>query len=252
VANRLSVAGGVIAVALLASGCATTNPETRVDYDPWEPLNRTVHEFNDIGDRYLLRPIARGYEYVLPEFVKTGVTNFSRNLLAPGSSLNNFLQGKPRSGFSELTRFLFNSTLGIGGLIDIAAMGGLERQPEDFGQTFAVWGVPAGPYVVVPFLGPRTLRHAVSIPLNIWSDPLWHYENKSVRNQIELLRLINTRARLLTTTDTLLEDSADPYVTIRESYLQNRRFEIYDGNPPMDDDFYDDFEEDFMEDEPED
>lgn len=237
----------ILAGLLLIAGCTSTNPETRVDYDPWEPINRTVHEFNDIGDRYVLKPIAKGYDYVLPEFVKTGVTNFSRNLTAPGSALNNILQGKPRAGLSELTRFMFNSTLGIGGLIDIASMGGLERQPEDFGQTFAVWGVPDGPYVVVPFLGPRTLRHAVAIPLNLWADPLWHYENRNVRNQLEFLRLVNARARLLTTLDTLLEDSRDPYVTIRESYLQNRRYEVYDGDPPIDDDFYDDFEDDFLE-----
>ena len=234
------------ASALLVSACATVPEGSRVDYDPWEPLNRDIYAVNDFGDRYLLKPIAQGYDWILPDFVQTGISNFSRNLLAPGSAVNNFLQGKPRDGFSEISRFLFNSTLGIGGLIDVATIGGLERRYEDFGQTFAVWGVPDGPYVVVPFLGPRTLRDAAAIPLNFWADPLWHYEVRNVRNQLEVLRLINLRANLLRL-DKFLDDSKDPYVTIRESYLQNRKFEIYDGDPPADDDFYDEFEEDFEE-----
>lgn len=231
---------------LVLGACATTPEGSHVDYDPWEPLNRQIFALNDVSDRYFLRPIARGYDAVLPDVVQTGVTNFSRNLRAPGSALNNFLQGKPRNGFSEITRFLFNSTIGIGGLIDVATIGGLERKDEDFGQTFAVWGIPDGPFVIVPFLGPRTLRGAAAIPLNFWADPLWHYENRSVRNQLEFLRLINLRANLLSL-DKFLEDSKDPYVTLRESYLQNRRFDIYDGDPPMEDDFYDEFEEDFMD-----
>ncbi len=218
-----------------------------MDYDPWEPLNRNIFAVNDFSDRYLLRPIARGYAAVLPDFAQTGVTNFSRNLRSPGSSLNNFLQGKPRAGFSELTRFLFNSTLGVGGLIDVATIGGLERKQEDFSQTFAVWGVPSGPFLIIPFLGPSTVRGATALPLEFWADPLWHYEVTSVRNKLEILRLINLRANLLSF-DRFLEDSKDPYVTLRESFLQNRAFEIHDGDPPMDDDFYDDFEEDFEED----
>ncbi len=241
-----SRAGALAACALLLGACATTPEGSRVDYDPWEPLNRNLYAINDFGDRYLLKPVARGYDALLPAFAQTGVTNFSRNLLSPGSALNNFLQGKPRDGLSEITRFLFNSTIGIGGLIDVAAMGGLERKPEDFGQTFAVWGVPDGPYVVVPFIGPRTLRDATTVPLNFWADPLWHYEVTSVRNKLEILRLINLRANLLDL-DRFLEDSKDPYVTLRESYLQNRAFDVHDGDPPVDDDFYDDFEEDFEE-----
>ena len=235
------------ALALLLSACASTPEGSRVDYDPWEPFNRQMYAINDFGDRYLLKPVAKGYDAILPDVVQTGVTNFSRNLTSPMSSLNNFLQGKPRDGFSELTRFLFNSTIGIGGLIDVAEMGGLERKYEDFGQTFAVWGVPDGPFVMVPFIGPRTLSHTASVPLNFWSDPLWHYEVRSVRNKLEILRLINLRANLLDL-DRFLEDSKDPYVTLRESYLQNRQFEIYDGDPPMQDDFYEEFEEDFEDD----
>lgn len=230
--------------ALLLAGCATAPEGSRVDYDPWEPLNRNLYVVNDVADKAILKPIAKGYKFIIPDFARRGFTNFSRNLATPLNSINHFLQGKPRDGTNEFARFLFNSTLGIGGLIDIAEAGGLERKPEDFGQTFAVWGIPEGPYVVVPFIGPRTLSHAASLPLNLWADPLWHYEVSSVRDKLEILRIINLRANLLTA-ERFLEDSKDPYVTLRESYLQNRRFEIHDGNPPIDDDFYDEFEEDF-------
>ena len=134
-----------------------------------------------------------------------------------------------------------NSIMGIGGLFDVAVLAGLEEHAEDFGQTAAVWGVPPGPYVTLPFLGPQTLRDAVLLPLDIAADPLYHYEVSSVRDPLYVLRLINLRANLLTL-DELLKDSTDPYVTVRESYLQNREFEIYDGDPPTDDDeFFDEF-----------
>jgi phospholipid-binding lipoprotein MlaA len=172
------------------------------------------------------------------------VTNFSQNLMTPSSSLNNFMQGKPRDGAGELLRFVINSTVGIGGLFDIASRSGIEPRTEDFGQTAAVWGVPDGPYVMLPFRGPSTLRDAVLMPLDFLVDPLYHVDDSSVRDPLYVLRIINLRARLLSLDD-LLEDSADPYITLRESYLQNREFEIYDGDPPADDDdLFDEFLED--------
>ena len=236
----------VLAAAIFAGGCASMPEGERVEYDPWERLNRSVYAVNDVADRAVTKPIARGYTAVLPEPVRQGITNFSRNLLTPLYSVNNFLQGKPREGMGELIRLAVNSTVGIGGIFDVAAMNGLESHPEDFGQTAAVWGVPAGPYVVIPFLGPSTLRDAVLLPLDLQLDPLYHYDDASVRDRLYVLRLINLRANLLPLDD-LLKDSADPYVTMRESFLQNREFEIYDGNPPSDDDeFFDEFlEEDY-------
>lgn len=226
------------------AGCASTPEQARVDYDPLEPLNRGMYQVNDALDRALTRPIAKAYNAVLPEPVRNGVTNFSSNLTTPASSLNNFLQGKPGDGFGELARFIINSTAGIGGLFDIAANNGLEPKTEDFGQTAAVWGVPNGPYVMLPFRGPSTLRDAVLMPLDILVDPLYQYHDSSVRDPLFVLRIINLRARLLRLDD-MLEDSADPYVTLRESYLQNREFEIYDGDPPADDeDLFDEFLED--------
>jgi phospholipid-binding lipoprotein MlaA len=235
-------------VALVASGCASTPADQRAEHDPWENLNRGLYKFNDTVDRVTLKPIAKGYEKVIPAPVRRSVTNFSRNLATPGSALNSFLQGKGTDGMSELSRFLVNSTFGIAGLFDVARHAGLEPKREDFGQTAAVWGIPSGPYVVVPFLGPRTLRGALTQPLDVFVDPLYHYDDSSVRTKVWALRLIDLRARVLPLED-LVQDSNDPYVSVRESYLQNREFEIYDGDPPMDDDddFYDEFldEEDY-------
>jgi len=203
-------------------------------------MNRPLFAFNRGLDKATTKPLAKGYEKVLPQPVRTGISNFFRNLGTPASSLNNFLQGKPKRGFSELGRFVFNSTLGVGGLFDVARAGGIESYKEDFGQTAAVWGVPDGPYVMIPLLGPSTLRDGLLFPLSLITDPLYHYDNTSVRDKLIVLRVIETRARLLPLESTL-EESKDPYLTLRESYLQNREFEIYDGEPPEDDEFYDEF-----------
>lgn len=230
----------LVLAALATSGCVAV-PGERVAHDPWESVNRGMYRFNDTVDRATTRPLARGYVAVVPEPARRGVTNFSRNLMTPSSALNNFLQGKPRDGFGELLRLVINTTAGVGGLFDIAANNGLEPKTEDFGQTAAVWGVPDGPYVMLPLRGPRTLRDALLMPLDYLADPLYHYDDSSVRDPLYVLRIINLRAQLLPLED-MLEDSADPYVTLRESYLQNREFEIYDGNPPSDDDeFFDEF-----------
>jgi phospholipid-binding lipoprotein MlaA len=230
----------LVILALSLSGCSSIPPEHRVDTDPWESLNRSLYTANVAVDNVTTKPLAKGYRKVIPGPVRTGITNFFRNLTTPRSMINNFLQGKPAHGFSEFGRFVFNSTLGIGGLIDIATMGGMEEYREDFGQTAAVWGVPDGPYVMLPVLGPQTLRDAVLLPVDIVVDPLFHYDNSSVRDKLYILRFIDLRYRLLAA-ENFLQDSKDPYVTTRESYLQNREFEVYDGDPPISDDFFDEF-----------
>ena len=237
--NRIAT---TLLVVLGASGCASLPPGDPVAHDPWEKMNRSLYSFNDAVDRVSLKPIAKGYKKVLPEPVRDGITNFGQNLGAPRNAINNFLQGKPSRGFSELARFVVNSTVGLGGLIDIASASGVEAHQEDFGQTAAVWGVPPGPYVMVPFVGPQTLRDVILMPANVELDVLHHVDESSVRDRLWILRSIDLRHRVLSLED-LLADSADPYITLRESYLQNREFEIYDGDPPMeeDDDFYDDF-----------
>jgi phospholipid-binding lipoprotein MlaA len=237
--KRNSIA--VIMLGVLAlTACSSIPAEQRVDSDPWESMNRTIFIANISADKVTTKPLARGYRKIVPGPIRIGISNFFRNLTTPRSALNNVLQGKPGRGFSELGRFLLNSTLGIGGLIDVATAGDMPEYREDFGQTAAVWGIPPGPYVMLPILGPQTLRDAITLPLDIVADPLYNYRNTSVRDKLYVLRLIDLRYRLLVT-DGFLESSKDPYVTTRESYLQNRDFDIYDGDPPEDDDFFDEF-----------
>ena len=235
------------AAAILLSGCAGNIPaapkEERAATDPWEPLNRRVSNFNDGFDRVTFKPLAKGYEAVVPRFARQGVGNFSRNLLSPLNIINNMLQGKPGRSGVELGRFIINSTMGLGGLVDIATDSGIGSYPETFGQTFAVWGISDGPYVVLPILGPRTLSGAFAVPLNFLADPLFHADDNTLRWSIYGLRAIDLRQRLFAA-EALTKDSYDRYLTIRESYLQNRRFRIYDGDPPEDEDFYDEFFDD--------
>ena len=155
---------------LVLAGCTTIPPENRSENDPWESMNRTIFDANMVIDRVTTKPLARGYEYITPGPVRTGVGNFFRNLTTPRSSVNNFLQGKPRQGFSEFGRFLLNSTVGIGGLLDVATHAGMDEYREDFGQTAAVWGMPDGPYVMLPFLGPKTLRDLAFFPLDMAAE----------------------------------------------------------------------------------
>ena len=233
------------------AGCASTSSNgSSSPADPLEPLNRTSFAVSNGFDTVILKPVAKGYEIIIPSFLRRGVTNFSRNLRTPLDSINNLLQGKPGAAGNDLGRFLVNSTVGIGGLFDHATRMGLDQNTEDFGQTLAVWGVPAGPYVYIPILGPFTLRDAFMIPVNQLADPMFYMKERSTRDKIYLGRAIDLRQRLFAA-EALIKDSADRYVTIRESYLQRREYLVYDGDPPVDDDFYDDFlEDDEMLDDP--
>jgi phospholipid-binding lipoprotein MlaA len=233
----------IVALHLL-SACAGNIPaapkDQRAEYDPWEPMNRRISNFNDGFDKVTFKPLAKGYQKIMPGFVEKGVHNFSINLLGPMFIINNFLQGKPGRGGKEFGRFLINSVIGIGGLIDVATYSGIESSPETFGQTFAVWGIPDGPYVVIPVLGPRTLSGAFAIPLDFAGDPTFYLEDSTDKWIIYGIRAIDLRMQLFRAEE-LLKDSYDRYLTIRESFLQNRRFRIYDGDPPEDEDFYDEF-----------
>ena len=240
----------LVGLHLFVAGCAAqpaAPKDLRSPADPWEPLNRNISGFNNGLDKVTLKPIAKVYQVIIPQFIRTGIGNFSANLRTPLNAINHLLQGKGKDSLSESGRFLANSTFGLGGILDVATDMGLEQKNEDFGQTFATWGVPAGPYVVVPILGPRMLRDAFSIPLNFAADPLWYYKNSSVRDKIYFARLIDVRERLFTA-EQLLEGSTDRYISVREAYIQHREYEIYDGDPPIDEDFYDDFDDEFEDD----
>ena len=239
--RHLRVATILLIITGCLSACAmTTNSVSEEDADPRDPFenfNRSMFALNRVGDKIFYKPVGKAYKTVIPSFARRGVGNFFDNLKTPRSMVNNFLQGKPSRGLSEFARFFFNTTIGVGGLFDIAAAGGMERYDEDFSQTLAVWGLPEGPYLVIPIWGPRTTLGTAALPVDIYTDLQAHFGNTGTRDKLYVLRLIDSRARLLTT-EALLMKSQDPYIAFREAYLQNREFVIYDGDPPIDDDFY--------------
>lgn len=218
----------LIAVLALA-GCATTGERTRSD--PIEPFNRGVYKFNDALDRAVLKPTAKAYVKVMPEWARTGVGNFFMNLKGPGTIINQVLQGKFREAGQDTARFLLNTTFGLGGVIDVASMNELPQHDEDFGQTLGRWGVPPGPYLMLPFLGPATLRDGPSKIADNFLEPFYWYDYGSERWISLGLSFIDDRARLLPLDDTLAE-TYDPYAFIRDAYLQRRQYLVYDGDPP--------------------
>jgi phospholipid-binding lipoprotein MlaA len=224
----------VAALALICvlAGCASSgNPN-----DPFEGYNRAMYSFNDKLDKYALKPTAQAYQTVTPSFVQTGIGNFFGNLADVWTAVNNLLQGKGSDGMSDLGRVIINSTLGLGGLIDIGTEAGLPKHKEDFGQTLGKWGVKPGPYIVLPLLGPSTLRDTVALPVDFKGD-LWLYEDPvRVRNTGSVIRVVDKRASLLDAGN-LIEDAAlDPYQFMRDAYLQRRKNQVYDGDIPDDDD----------------
>lgn len=231
-ALRITRAGSALLVSavLLLTGCASSNAPKA---DPWEGLNRATFSFNEGVDKVLLVPAAKGYQAVTPGFVRTGVSNAFSNVGDVGNGLNNLLQGKPSSALSDIGRVLVNSTLGILGLFDVATPMGLEKHNEDFGQTLGKWGVGSGPYVVLPFLGPRTLRDAAAIYPDSQATGYGRLiDHVATRNAVRGLDIIQIRAELLATTRTLDEASLDKYQFLRDSYLQRRLNQVHDGKIP--------------------
>ena len=215
-------------VALLLAGCATSgNPK-----DPIEGFNRAMYGVHDGIDTVLLKPVATGYDAVLPDTVQTGVTNFFANISDIMTSVNNLLQGKPKEAISDLGRVAVNSTIGILGIFDPASGMGLEKHDEDFGQTMGAWGVGEGAFVFLPIMGPRTVRDAAGIYMDIWFDPVNYIDHVPTRNTIWAVRVVNLRANLLPADKVIEEAALDKYSYIRDAYLQNRRNLVYDGNPP--------------------
>jgi phospholipid-binding lipoprotein MlaA len=220
-------------VALLG-GCASV-PGPPDERDPFESYNRAMYAFNDSVDNAVLRPVAQTYQDYMPDIAQTGISNFFDNIGDLTNMVNNLLQFKIENAVSDFGRILWNSTVGIFGLIDVATHMGLQKHDEDFGQTLAVWGVPDGPYLVLPLLGPSTIRDTVGLVGDIYVDPLFAIEEEgNVYWGLVILRFIDTRADLLSASRVLEEAAIDPYIFVRDAYLQHRRNLIYDGNPPQD------------------
>lgn len=202
-----------------------------VNPDPWERVNRVTFRFNDTLDRYALKPVAKGYKAVTPEFMRDGIGNAFHNLQEPMNFVNNTLQGKFNEAGVDMSRFLFNTLLGGLGAVDVATRMGLERNDEDLGQTLGYWGVESGPYLMLPFIGPNTLRDTASkLPENFFNYTYTGYINDiRVRNQMFATEVIDARAGLL---DQERLITGDRYTFIRNAYLQNREFKVRDGNVP--------------------
>ena len=217
----------------LLTGCASIG-DYRDPRDPLESFNRTIYEFNDAVDQAVIKPLAKGYKAVTPVPVDTGITNFFGNLADVGSAVNNLLQFKLQRAATDVSRVAVNTTLGVLGFIDVASNMNLEKHGEDFGQTMGTWGIGAGPYIVLPFLGPSSGRDAIGRVFDWYLDPVTYLEDDTARYGLLSLRLLDQRADLLGASRVMQEAALDPYEFLRDAYLQKRESDIYDGNPPLD------------------
>jgi phospholipid-binding lipoprotein MlaA len=222
-------------LATILGACAHTGgPDTDRNIDPWEHFNRSMFRFNDKMDRAVIKPVAKGYKAVFPGAVRKHVGSFFSNLQEPTTIVNDVLQGKLKQAGQDFSRFAFNSTFGLLGVFDVATPLGMERHEEDFGQTFSVWGFGSGPYVVLPLLGPSTLADSIGlIPWTLYTDPRTTTGTTERAYILIGAAAIDTRARLLGASK-VVALQLDPYVFRRETYLQQRRQRVYDGNPPDD------------------
>ena len=224
---RAIIAGAVVVV---SSGCATTASLSGDPTDPWEPANRSFYAFNDALDQAVLEPVANLY-LNLPGGLRDSVHNFLDNAAYPGTVLNLLLQGKFEPAMEGTARFVFNTTLGIGGLFDVSTGFGLEREEEDFGQTLAVWGMKEGNYIHYPVLGSSSVRDTPGIVVGALTDALTYI----AALPLAVLEIVDTRANLASAAKIRDESAFDPYVFTREAYHQRRSYLVYDGNPPLDD-----------------
>ena len=215
------------AVTVLA-GCAAVPSKV----DPLEPMNRALYHVHDVLDTNIVKPVAEGYVAVIPQFVRTGFANVFNNIDDLFSAVNGLLQGKPEKAGNDLGRVLTNTMLGLGGLIDVASDLGIERGNEDFGQTFAVWGFPQGPYLFIPLFGPTTVRDGTGVLVRIALGPVSYISNVPVRNSIYGVGYVDLRSQALESGSLLDTAALDRYIFIRNAYLQRRRYLIYDGKPP--------------------
>lgn len=231
-AARLSLALVLGVVLALSSGCATRKGGD--PRDPFEPVNRGVTRFNDVADRMVLKPVATGYTEVVPPLVRTGVNNFFSNVGDVWTFINSVLQLKVQSAGETLIRFSLNTFLGLGGVLDIASEAGIEKYNEDFGLTLGHWGVGAGPYVVLPLLGPSTVRDSLAFGVEASGNPLRGIDSNATRNSLYVLSAVDKRATFLGAGNVLEEAALDKYTFTRDAYLQRRRNLIAPDSAPAD------------------
>ena len=208
-----------VAMMPLAANAATED-------DPWEGFNRVVFKFNDTLDTYALKPIAQGYQFITPQFLEDGIHNMYRNVGDVRNLANNVLQVKPHAAGVDTARLLMNTIVGVGGFFDVGTKMGLQRNDEDFGQTLGYWGLNSGPYLVLPLLGPSTVRDALGIYPDSYAEPYRYMHDVSARNTVAGMKIIDARANLLSAEKLI---TGDKYIFIRNAYLQSREFKVKDG-----------------------
>ena len=233
-----SILGVLLAALLLFGGCATVAPKDDDEplpgqvVDPWEPFNRAMFRFNQDLDAGLLYPWADAYVTLVPSLVRRGVTNFFNNAEDLWSAVNNLLQGKIEQSIAMSFRFAWNTVFGWAGVLDLATELGIERTPEDFGQTLAVWGMPPGNFLMLPFFGPSTVRDALGLPLDIAASPAYAFNQGSFRPVTTVVQILDTRSQLLGASQLLDTIALDKYSFVRDAFLERRLRLIFDGNPP--------------------
>lgn len=231
--NRMSSGKQLFLAACLAmlSACAT-----QANKDPLEGMNRGIYKFNDVADKALIKPVASVYQTITPSPIRKGINNFYENLTSLTTVFNDLLQFKFAHAFTDAGRFIINSTVGIAGFFDVASMDNVPKHKEDFGQTLGHWGVGDGAYLVLPILGPSSLRDTTGLVFDLaTTDPIAYAHRKGdvrLHNQLRVGQLIDKRAELLTATDLIDEASLDPYAFTRDAYLQRRASLVQDGIVP--------------------
>jgi len=224
--------GKILAIGfvLLLQACASVkNADVR---DPWEPMNRSVYNFNEVLDGVAIKPAAKVYIAVLPSPVRTGIHNFVGNLGDVWTLANTALQLKLQATAETFMRISVNTFIGLGGVLDVATEMRLEKRKEDFGQTLGYWGVKPGPYLVLPILGPSTLRDTLATPLDMQGDVTQQFNDQATRNVLTVTRVLDVRSSLLESLDVIKAAALDPYSFVRDAYLQKRENDVHDGNPP--------------------
>jgi len=220
----------VLGLLFFLQACASVkNADVR---DPWEPMNRSVYSFNEVLDNVAIQPAAKAYAAILPSPVRTGIHNVLGNLGDVWTLANTALQLKPQAAAETLMRISVNTVFGLGGLLDVASEMGLEKRKEDFGQTLGYWGVKSGPYVVLPVLGPSTLRDALATSLDMQGDVTQQFKDPATRHVLTATRVLDVRSGFLESLDVIKAAALDPYSFVRDGYLQKRENDVHDGNPP--------------------
>ncbi len=217
-------------VIALLTACASVPTGSIADpRDPFERNNRAMFSFNQTIDDKVVKPVATGYVNAIPSMIRSAIGNFFGNISDVWTAVNNYLQGKPREGTSDVARVVLNSTFGLVGLVDVATPAGLTKHEEDFGQTLGVWGAKSGPYLVLPIFGASTVRDSLARPVDLYADPINQINTVRIENSARLLRLVDDRAALLDSTRMMEDAALDPYLFVRDAYLQRRQSRVRDG-----------------------